>query len=111
MAVTPVGNMTYINQNSQVGSVQQANTQVKLDFQSMVNLQQMQEKQEEIQEVRPPEKTLGAKDEREGDGKREKDEEGKEEKNAQQDSPINQEDSDIIQTNSDGTIMHLDISI
>lgn len=105
MAVTPVGNMTFINQNAQVSSVQQANTQVKLDFQSMVNLQTLQEQQEEIQEVRPTEETLEVKDEREGNGKREKDEEEKQE-SKEQDT-----ESQGFQANSDDTIPHLDISV
>ena len=106
MAVTPVGNMTFINQNAQVSSVQQANTQVKLDFQSMVNLQTLQEQQEEIQEVRPTEETLEVKDEREGNGKREKDEEEKQESK----EPENLKPQEF-QTDTDNTIPHLDISV
>lgn len=106
MAVTPVSNMTYINQNAQVGSVQQANAQVKLDFQAMVNLQSMQEKQEEIQEVRPTEETLEVKDEREGNGKQEKDDEKDDSNN-----PQTSNQTDTIQTNTDGTIAHLNISV
>ena len=105
MAVTPVGNMTFINQNAQVSSVQQANTQVKLDFQSMVNLQSLQDQQEEIQEVRPTEETLEVKDEREGNGKREKDEEEKKDRKEQD------AESQGFQANSDDTIPHLDISV
>ena len=70
MAVSPISNVNYINQNSQVGSVQQANAQVKLDFQTMVNLQEMQDRQEEIQEVRPTEETLKTDEDKEGNGKR-----------------------------------------
>ncbi len=65
MAVSPIGNITHIHQNAQVGSVQHANSQVKLDFQAMVNLQEMQDKQDEIQEVRPAEEVLETNDERE----------------------------------------------
>lgn len=106
MAVSPVGNMTYINQNAQAGSIQHANAQVKLDFQAMVNLQTLQEQQEKIQEVRPTEETLEAKDEREGNGKQEKDEEEKKQANSS-----NTEQKDSIITNNDGTIAHLDISV
>lgn len=107
MAVTPVGNMTYINQNAQVGSVQQANTQVKLDFQAMVNLQNMQDQQDEIQEVRPTEETLEVKDEREGNGKQEKDEEESKQESKQESA----KQDDSIQTNENGTITHLNISV
>ena len=106
MAVTPIGNLTFINQNAQVSSVQQANTQVKLDFQSMVNLQTLQEQQEEIQEVRPTEETLAVNDEREGNGKREKDEEEKQESKEQEHLKPQK-----LETDTDNTIPHLDISV
>ena len=57
MAVSPISNVNFINQNSQVGSIQQANNQVKLDFQAMISLQEMQDKENEVQEVRPTEET------------------------------------------------------
>lgn len=104
MAVSPVGNMTYINQNAQIGSMQHANAQVKLDFQAMVNLQTLQEQQEVIQEVRPAEETLEAKDEREGNGKQEKDKEDKKQANS------SNTEQESITTDSDG-IVHLDISV
>ncbi len=110
MAVNPVGNMTFINQNAQVGSVQQANTQVKLDFQAMVNLQNLQEKEDQIQEVRPTEETLEVKNEREGNGKEEKgeEEESKESKGSEESLEASQ---DSITTDNNGTITHLNISV
>ena len=66
MAVNPIGNVTYINQNAQVNSIQYANSQVKGDFQAMVNLQIMEEKQNEIEEVRPTEETLKSDEDAEG---------------------------------------------
>ncbi|TLD87007.1 hypothetical protein [Helicobacter sp. MIT 05-5294] len=107
MAVSPIGNITHIHQNAQVGSVQHANSQVKLDFQAMVNLQEMQDKQDEIKEVRPTEETLETSDEREGDGKEPKEEK---ERKKEKDSEESQE-SDSIQTKEDGTIAHLNISV
>lgn len=106
MAVSPISNVNYINQNSQVGSVQQANAQVKLDFQTMVNLQEMQDRQEEIQEVRPTEETLKTDEDKEGNSKR--DQEG----NQNQNQKKSQKDSqDEIQLGEDGTIQHLNISV
>lgn len=110
MAVSPIGNVTFINQNAQVGSVQQANAQVKLDFQAMVNLQSMQEEQDEIQEVRPTEENAEVKDEREGDGKEEREEEKKEKKETKGLQEENTETS-CIEKNDDGTILHLNISV
>ncbi|WP_277641448.1 hypothetical protein [Wolinella succinogenes] len=57
MAVSPIGNVTYINQNMQTSSIQHANAQQRLDFQAMVNLQEMDDKLDEIEEVRPTEET------------------------------------------------------
>ncbi|OCR05922.1 hypothetical protein BA920_03075 [Helicobacter pullorum] len=106
MAVSPISNVNYINQNSQVSSVQQANAQIKLDFQTMVNLQEMQDRQEEIQEVRPTEETLKTDEDKEGNGKR--DQEG----NQNQNQKKSQKDSqDEIQLGEDGTIQHLNISV
>ncbi|CAM2789645.1 hypothetical protein [Helicobacter burdigaliensis] len=104
MAMTPVGNVTYINQNAQVGSTQHANTQVKLDFAAMVNLEAMQEQQDGIQEVRPTEETLKTDE----DAKGSKGEQEEQEHKKQEES---QEEKDEIQTREDGTIAHLNISI
>ncbi|MGP1449938.1 MAG: hypothetical protein ACTTJS_02265 [Wolinella sp.] len=57
MAVSPIGNVTYINQNMQTSSIQHANAQQRLDFQALVNLQELDEKLDEIQEVRPTEQS------------------------------------------------------
>lgn len=107
MAVSPIGNITHIHQNTQVGSVQYANSQVKLDFQAMVNLQEMQDRQDEIQEVRPTEETLEANDEREGNGK----DPEQEEKREKEEDKETLESQDFIQTKEDGTIIHLNISV
>ena len=106
MAVSPISNVNYINQNSQFSSVQPANAPVKLDFQTMVNLQEMQDRQEEIQEVRPTEETLKTDEDKEGNGKR--DQEG----NQNQNQKKSQKDSqDEIQLGEDGTIQHVNISV
>ncbi|TLD95120.1 hypothetical protein LS71_008805 [Helicobacter jaachi] len=53
MALSPIGNVTYINQNSQVGSVQHANNMQKLDFNLNANMQEFVDKVEAVQEVSP----------------------------------------------------------
>lgn len=70
MGVTPLGNITYINQNTQVSAIHHANAQQKVDFQAMVNLQQMNEKLEEISEVRPPEESKSIDPDREKERER-----------------------------------------
>ena len=88
MAVSPISNVNFINQNSQVGSIQQANNQVKLDFQAMISLQEMQDK--------------------EGNGKQDQEKENQETTKTLE----TQEDSqDEIQTDENGLIQHLNISI
>ncbi|MGP1579753.1 MAG: hypothetical protein ACTTH5_01825 [Wolinella sp.] len=65
MAVSPLGNITYINQNMQSSSIQHANAQQRMDFQALVNLQEMDEKQQEIEAVRPTEETDALNEDRE----------------------------------------------
>ncbi|PIE74053.1 MAG: hypothetical protein CSA19_01635 [Deltaproteobacteria bacterium] len=55
MAVTPLGNIIYANQNTPaVSSVQQANQQ-RLDFQNVLAHELAKEEEDEIQESAPPE--------------------------------------------------------
>lgn len=54
MALSPIGNVTYINQNSQVGSMQHANAMQKVDFALNANMQEFVDKlKAAVQEVAP----------------------------------------------------------
>ena len=106
MAVSPVGNTTFINQNSQVSSTQHANAQAKLDFQALVNIQEMENKQNEIAEVRPAE-DIKKTDE---DAKGSKQEQKKKKKKAKKSKKKEQEKDEIVR-DSHGDITHLDISV
>lgn len=108
MAVNPIGNVTYINQNAQVGSTQYANSQVRGDFQAMVNLQIMEKQQNEIEEVRPTEETLKSDEDAEGQA-REGDKEEREAKEYEEKDADNIGDN--IEVGEDGNIKHLDISV
>lgn len=110
MAVTPINNALFINQNAQAGSVQHANAQTKLDFQAMVNLQAMQDAQDEIQEVRPTEEIQKTDEDAEG-SKQEQEQQESKDKEEEEDKNLPQKDPDIIQKYEDGTIKHLNISI
>ena len=57
MALTPIGNVTYINQNSQVGSMQHANAMQKVDFALNANMQEFVDKLKAVQEVAPAQET------------------------------------------------------
>ena len=57
MALGPIGNVTYINQNSQVGSMQHANAMQKVDFALNANMQEFVDKLKTVQEVAPAQET------------------------------------------------------
>lgn len=52
MAISSIGNLTFINQNSQIGATQQANVQHQADIANVANMQDFQDKLNDIQEVR-----------------------------------------------------------
>lgn len=53
MALTPIGNVTYINQNSQLGSIQHANATHRADVALNANMQEFVDKLKAVQEVSP----------------------------------------------------------
>lgn len=57
MALSPIGNVTFINQNSQLGSVQHANNMQKVDFMLSANMQEFTDKLKAVQEVSPAPET------------------------------------------------------
>lgn len=57
MPVSPIGNQLYVNQNMGVASQTQAQHQGKVDFQNVLNLQEFQNKEKEVEEVRPTEES------------------------------------------------------
>lgn len=57
MALSPIGNITYINQNSQLGSIQHANNMQKVDFVLNANMQEFVDKLKDVQEVSPTPQT------------------------------------------------------
>ena len=57
MAISPIGNITYVNQNSQLGSLQLANNMQKVDFMLNANMQEYVDKLKAVQEVSPAPQT------------------------------------------------------
>ena len=53
MAVSPIGNIVYVNQNQHANVSQQANQIHKAEFQGLINLNSFSDKLKELQEVRP----------------------------------------------------------
>ena len=57
MAVTPLGNSNFINQNAPVVSQVHANQQARFDMQALLAAELATQQNEEIQEVRPMEES------------------------------------------------------
>ena len=57
MAVTPLGNSNFINQNAPVVSQVHANQQARFDMQSLMAAELASQQSEEIKEVRPMEES------------------------------------------------------
>lgn len=52
MAISSIGNLTFINQNSQIGATHQAGVQHRADVANVANMQDFQDRLNDIQEVR-----------------------------------------------------------
>lgn len=67
MAISPIGNITYINQNTQLNSVQQANAVARGDMGDVI-AKEFQDKLKDIQEVRPTEDSQSINPDKKGKG-------------------------------------------
>ena len=54
MAVTPIGNTTFVSQNVGLASTQAANEQSKANFAALTNLAQFQEKEKSVERIDKP---------------------------------------------------------
>lgn len=57
MAITPLGNAIFINQNTQVAAAKQGDFQARLDAQNLIAGELASEEKEEIAEIRPTEES------------------------------------------------------
>lgn len=57
MAVSPLGNVVYVNQNMQVASQNQSTQHARFDMQAFASMEEFDAKQKELKEVRPTEET------------------------------------------------------
>ncbi|PAF42830.1 hypothetical protein [Helicobacter sp. 11S02596-1] len=78
MAISPIGNVTYINQNSQAPAVQQANALNRSDLTNIIN-KEFEDKIKDIQEVRPTEDTQAIHPDGKGNGGFEQSEDSRDE--------------------------------
>ena len=53
--LNPLGNQIYITQNMHVAANKLGNQQNRLDYAQVLNLQEVEDKDKEIQDIRPPE--------------------------------------------------------
>ena len=88
MSITPLSAVTYVNQNTQTNSVQQANSQQRLDFAAVVNEEIMRQEEEKIKEVRPTEEVaeVNPDDQRKQEQEEREEDEGKEEEQNEDES-------------------------
>jgi len=74
MPVSPLGNQIFINQNMSVASHTQAQHQGKIDFQTVLNVQEFQDKEKKVEETRPAEENEKIDPDREHEKKRQEQE-------------------------------------
>lgn len=82
MALSTIGNITYLNQNAQLGSIQQANQMQKVDFMLNANMQEFVDRLKAVQEVSPAPQIEAI----DPDDKRDKQQAFEQEQNAQSES-------------------------
>ena len=98
MAVTPLGNTNFINQNAPVVSQVHANQQARFDMQALMASELATQQNEEIKEVRPMEESYKIDPEKEHERQKNEQEAGEfehEEQNAKGDEELNLDDGGI----------------
>lgn len=92
MALSTIGNITYLNQNAQLGSIQQANQMQKVDFMLNANMQEFVDRLKAVQEVSPAPQIEAI----DPDDKRDKQQSFEQEQNAQSESPSEESVSEEV---------------
>ena len=98
MAVTPLGNSNFINQNAPVVSQVHANQQARFDMQALMASELATQQNEEIKEVRPMEESYKIDPEKEHERQKNEQEAGEfehEEQNTKGDEELNLDDGGI----------------
>lgn len=98
MAVTPLGNSNFINQNAPVVSQVHANQQARFDMQALMASELATQQNEEIKEVRPMEESYKIDPEKEHERQKNEQEAREfehEEQNAKGDEELNLDDGGI----------------
>jgi len=82
MAITPLGGVIYANQNMQIPASKQIDFQNKLDLQNVMAAEVLNEKEKEIEEVRPTEESYKIDPENEHEKEKNDEESGEKEEEA-----------------------------
>lgn len=107
MPITPVGGMIYANQNMQVAASKQTDFQNRLDVQNTAAAATINEKEKEIEEVRPPEETYKIDPEHEHDKEGSDEETGEKEEETLKEKRKNEKKQD----EEEQTFRKLDIKV
>ena len=110
MAVTPLGNTIFINQNVNMVSNKVADIQNRFDLQNLAAASLASDEKQEVSEVRPTEETYKIDPENEHEKQKKKDEQERFEGKRSQDLEENDEEADETQI-EDEPIRHIDIEI
>ena len=110
MAVTPLGNTIFINQNVNMVSNKVADVQNRFDLQNLAAASLASDEKQEVSEVRPTEETYKIDPENEHEKQKKKDEQERFEGKRSQDLEENDEEADETQI-EDEPIRHIDIEI
>ena len=110
MAVTPLGNTIFINQNVNMVSSKVADVQNRFDLQNLAAASLASDEKQEVSEVRPTEETYKIDPENEHEKQKKKDEQERFEGKRSQDLEENDEEADETQI-EDEPIRHIDIEI
>jgi hypothetical protein len=109
MAIGPIGAHIYVNQNMQIQASKQTDFQNKLDLQNIQAAAVANEKDKDVQEVRPPEETYKIDPEHEHERQKKEEENGATQE--QEKKPKKEKTSLKEEQNYNEDFGHLDIKI
>jgi len=108
MAVTPLGNTIFINQNANFVSHRAAEVQNRFDLQAAVAASITEDERGEIEQIRPTEETYKIDPQNEQEGQKHQQDSKKQNKENKSNNELDDVNSN---DNSQQTIHHLDIEI
>lgn len=83
MAITPLGGVIFANQNMQIPAAKQIDFQNKLDLQNVMAAEVLNEKEKEVEEIRPTEESYKIDPQNEHEKEKQDEQSGEKEKEAE----------------------------